>query len=376
MGNLEYILPWTDWFSFDADHPLIIAGPCSAESEEQVMATAKELAKINEVKVFRSGIWKPRTRPGNFEGIGNKGLKWLQRVKVETGLLTAVEVAYPAHIKACLDHEIDILWIGARTVANPFSVQELANTLKGTDIPILVKNPVNPDLSLWIGALERMYKAGIKKLAAVHRGFFPFENTPFRNIPKWELVIELKRQYPYLNIFTDPSHIAGKRNLIQSLSQKALDLNIDGLMIESHIEPDQAKSDAEQQITPEKLAEIIQHLTLRKPNGLSVQVQNVLDQYREQIDSIDSQLIELLSQRMDIVSNIGKYKCENDITILQLRRWESIIQTRSRLGQSLGLDKEFILKLLELIHKESIQKQSQIMERNEKCKERKSRGKS
>lgn len=369
MAGLEEIIPWNDWFPFDSDKPLIIAGPCSAESEEQVMQTARELAKIDQVKVFRSGIWKPRTRPGNFEGVGEEGLKWLQKVKKETGLLTAVEVAYPDHIRACLNYGIDILWIGARTTANPFSVQELANALKGTDIPVLVKNPVNPDLSLWIGAIERMYKAGIRKLAAVHRGFFPFENTSLRNIPKWELVIELKRTFPNLNIFTDPSHIAGNREWIQGISQKALDLNMNGLMIESHISPDTAKSDAQQQITPVRLAEMLDDLTFRQANGLSVQVQSVLEQYREQIDSIDNQMLELLAQRMGIVSKIGKYKCENNITILQLRRWESIIQTRSRLGASLGLDEDFVIKLLQLVHKESIQKQSQIMESLHKCKE-------
>ena len=371
MAGLENITPWNEWFSFNQDSPLLIAGPCSAESEEQVLSTARELAKIDQVKVFRSGIWKPRTRPGNFEGVGETGLKWLRKVKEETGLLTAVEVAYPEHIKACVDNGIDIVWIGARTTANPFSVQELANTLQGVDIPVLVKNPVNPDLSLWIGAIERLYKAGIRKLAAVHRGFFPFESTSYRNIPKWELVIELKRTYPNLNIFSDPSHIGGTRDLIEGLSQKALDLNMNGLMIESHISPDTAKSDAKQQITPAQLSEILENLSIRKANGLSEQVQNVLDQYREQIDSIDNQMLELLAQRMDIVANIGKYKCENDITILQLRRWESIIETRSRLGSTLGLEEEFVLKLLQLVHKESIQKQSTVMEGLEKCNKKK-----
>ena len=368
MSHLEHIIPWTDWFPFSDNQALVIAGPCSAESEEQVLATAHELAKIEQVKVYRSGIWKPRTRPGHFEGIGEKGLPWLKKVKAETGLLTAVEVAYPEHIEKCLSAGIDILWIGARTTANPFSVQELADTLKGVDIPVLVKNPVNPDLSLWIGALERMNKAGIKKLAAVHRGFFPFETTAFRNIPKWEYVIELKRQFPHLNIFTDPSHIAGNRDLIQSLSQKAIDLNMDGLMIESHISPDKAKSDAKQQITPGRLAEIVGSLSYRNSNCISQQVQDVLDQYRDQIDSIDQQMLELLAQRMEIVGNIGKYKCENDITILQLRRWESIINSRKQLGKSLGMDEGFIHRLLELIHKESIQRQSQVMENLGKCK--------
>jgi chorismate mutase len=369
MTGLEDIVSWRNWFPFDSDSPLIIAGPCSAESEEQVMQTARELAKIDQVKVFRSGVWKPRTRPGHFEGMGEEALKWLHKVKSETGLLTTVEVANPDHIKACLDNGIDILWIGARTTANPFSVQELADTLKGIDIPVLVKNPVNPDLSLWIGAIERMYKSGIRRLAAVHRGFFPFENTSLRNIPKWELVIELKRTFPNLPIFTDPSHIAGNREFIQGISQKAMDLNMDGLMVESHISPDKAKSDAKQQITPAELSEMLDYLTFRKANGLSIQVQNVLEQYREQIDSIDNQMLELLAQRMDVVSKIGEYKCENNITILQLRRWEAIIQTRSHLGTSLGLDEEFVIKLLQLVHKESIHKQSQIMEKLHKCQE-------
>ncbi len=374
MTDLKDIEHWSNWFRFGIDKPLIIAGPCSAENEDQVLDTARGLAKINQVKVFRSGVWKPRSRPGNFEGIGTKALKWLQKVQSETGLKTAVEVAFPDHIKACLDHNVDILWIGARTTANPFSVQELAKALEGIDIPVLVKNPVNPDLSLWIGAIERIYKSGIKKLAAVHRGFFPFEATSLRNIPKWELVIELKRTIPNLNIFVDPSHIAGNREFITDISQKALDLNMDGLMIESHNSPDRAKSDANQQITPEQLSKLLQKLSFRKANNLSEKDLDFLEQYREQIDSIDNQLLELLSQRMDVVSQIGKYKCENNITILQLRRWENILKTRIELGKNLGMDDKFILKLLQLIHKESIIKQSQVMNNLEKCRKTKPKG--
>lgn len=368
MATLEDIIPWNDWFSFESYKPLIIAGPCSAENEKQVLDTAIELEKTNQVKIFRAGIWKPRTRPGNFEGVGETGLKWLQKVQAETRLKTAVEVAFPNHVKACLDHNVDILWIGARTTANPLMVQELANSLEGVDIPVLIKNPVNPDLSLWIGAIERFYKTGNRKLAAVHRGFFPFESTSLRNIPKWELVIELKRRFPKLNIFNDPSHISGNREFIQGISQKALDLNMNGLMIESHISPQSAKSDAQQQITPAQLAVLLQKLSFRKANNLSDQDRNILEQYREQIDSIDSQLLELLSQRMSVVSEIGKYKCENDITILQLRRWENIIKTRTELGKSMGMDDVFVLKLLQLIHKESIQKQNLIMESMQKSK--------
>ena len=361
MSAFKDIIPLNEWFNDFADLPLIIAGPCSAETESQVMKTARAIAKLNKVKVFRAGIWKPRTRPGSFEGIGKEGLKWLEKVKAETKLLTTVEVANPKHVELCLKHNVDILWIGARTTANPFSVQELANSLKGVDVPVMIKNPVNPDISSWIGAIERLYKTGLRKLAAIHRGFYPFEETYLRNIPKWELIIELLRKYPTIPVLSDPSHISGSPEFIQGISQKALDLNLMGLMIETHINPKLALSDSQQQVTPAELDAILNNLNYRKqllPNSV---VADILEQYREKIDSIDTQMLELLAQRMEVIDDIGKYKSEHNITILQLRRWEKIIQTRSKLGKQLGLNDDFILKILQLVHKESIQKQAQIM---------------
>ncbi len=371
MPGFKEILPLTEWFSDPIaigleDLPLIIAGPCSAESEKQVIDTAKGIAKIGKVKIFRAGIWKPRTRPGSFEGVGKEGLLWLEKVKAETGLLTTVEVAHPKHIELCLKHNVDILWVGARTTANPFSVQELADTLKGVDIPVMVKNSVNPDINSWVGAIERFYKAGVVKLAAVHRGFYPFEETYLRNIPKWELVIEFLRKYPTIPLISDPSHISGATEYIAEISQKALDLNLQGLMIETHINPKVAKSDAKQQVTPQELNNILSKLNYRDslfPNSI---IADALEQYREKIDSIDNQMLELLASRMVEVDKIGKYKADNNVTILQLRRWEKIISTRVKLGEKFGLDSSFVLKLLQLIHKESIRKQAQIMNDSKK----------
>ncbi len=361
MEKLLDITPITDWFEQLKDKPVIISGPCSAETEQQLLSTAREIRKINLVSILRAGIWKPRTRPGTFEGVGKIGLQWLQKVKEETGLLTTVEVATPEHIEQCLKHNIDILWIGARTTSNPFSVQELANTLKGTDISVLVKNPVNPDIDLWIGALERFNKAGIKKLAAIHRGFYPFERTSLRNIPKWEIPIELKSRFHNLPVICDPSHISGTTEYIENIAQKALDLNFDGLMIETHIDPANALSDAKQQLNPRDLKNLLNNLVFRKPTSDNIDFLNNLEQYREQIDSIDTQMLELMAQRMKIVEQIGKYKCENNVTILQLRRWEKIISTRTGFGKKLGLSVDFIKKLLQLVHKESIQKQTEVM---------------
>lgn len=339
--------------------PLIIAGPCSAETREQVLDTALQIKEKTNAQVFRSGIWKPRTRPGHFEGIGKKGLTWLQEVKAKTGLLTAIEVAKPEHVTEALKHHIDILWLGARTVANPFSVQEIADSLKGTNIPVFIKNPINPDLSLWLGAIERIYDAGITKIAAIHRGFYPYEQTKFRNIPKWEIPIELKRRFHNLPIICDPSHISGNRSYISEISQKALDLNFNGLIIETHSNPNAALSDADQQITPEALGQLLKHLIIR--TSLIKNTDQALQQYREQIDSIDFQMLELLSHRMEVIKEIGAYKLDHNITILQLRRWENIIKTRSQLGEKLGLSHEFIQAVLQLMHKESILIQNQIM---------------
>jgi len=360
MTKLKSISKLSAWFG-NLNEPLIIAGPCSAESEEQVMQTAKQIAALGSVNIFRSGIWKPRTRPGNFEGVGEEGLQWLQQVKKETGLLTAVEVANHEHVELVAKYDIDILWIGARTTSNPFSVQELADSLKGFDKPVLVKNPINPDVNLWVGALERLHKAGIEKLAAIHRGFFPFEATPLRNIPKWEVPIELKSICHDLPIICDPSHIAGNTEYIPGIAQKAMDLNMDGLMIETHYNPTTALSDMNQQVTPNQLGNLLEKLVYRTTSTKDKDFANVLEILRSQIDSIDQQMLELLSQRMGIVEEIGNYKSKNEVTILQLRRWEKIMSTRIKLGKKLGLTEDFVKKLLQLVHKESIQRQTEVM---------------
>ncbi len=360
MNDLK---PLVSWFSQLTSEPVVIAGPCSAESEQQVMKTARQVAQMGKAQVYRAGIWKPRTRPGSFEGVGTDGLKWLQQVKNETGLLVTTEVAHPKHIELALKYDIDILWIGARTTSNPFSVQELADSFKGLDIPLMIKNPINPDLELWVGAIERFYNAGLRKIAAIHRGFYPFEKTKLRNIPKWEIPIELKSRFHQLPIINDPSHIAGKIGFIREVAQKALDLNMNGLMIESHCNPEEALSDAEQQLKPEELKQLLADLVIRHISVDDLEFMNLLENLRDQIDSIDQQILELLSQRMNVVEKIGRYKARNKVTILQLKRWEDIITTRLRAGKSLGLTEEFIKKLLQLVHKESIQKQTEVMNR-------------
>ena len=353
------IIPLMDWFEEDF-LPMIVAGPCSAETEEQVLTTAKEIAKIKGIKVFRAGLWKPRTRPDRFEGIGEKGFAWLKKVKEETGLLTTTEVATPHHVEACLKNNIDILWIGSRTVVNPFSVKEITESLKGVDIPVMVKNPINPDLNLWLGALERMNFVGIKKLIAIHRGFYALRKSVFRNPPMWEIPIELKRIAPNLPIITDPSHICGNRKMLFHISQKAFDLEMNGLMIESHINPAVAKSDADQQIVPKELDKLLSKIEFRKSSG-SVEFQNKLSNLRREIDNLDNDLIEILANRMDTIKEIGYYKKENKITILQLKRWTHIIEDRINNGVNQGLSKEFLIKLLELVHIESIRIQNEIM---------------
>ena len=353
------IIPLNKWLD-TKEMPLVISGPCSAETEEQVMATAHCLAKIPQVKVFRSGIWKPRTRPSNFEGVGNLGLQWLQRVKAETGLLTTVEVAKPLHVEEALRFGVDILWIGARTVVNPFSVQELSEVLRGVDIPVMVKNPLNPDVQLWLGALERLNLVGIKKLIAIHRGFYYYENSAYRNAPMWEIPIELQRIAPNLPIICDPSHISGNRQLLQPVAQKALDLAMAGLMIESHIDPEHALTDAKHQITPAHLESLLNNLVIRSVSG-SAEFADRLTGLRREIDKIDAELIDILARRMKIVEEIGRYKRDNNITILQLIRWSEIISDRLNIGVSMGLSREFLLKMLQLVHKESIQKQTEVM---------------
>lgn len=358
MSNELKIDDLKTWIQTDGQ-PLIISGPCSAESEEQVLQTAHELSKIGAVKLFRAGVWKPRTRPNLFEGHGEKALEWLQKVKQETGLKTTVEVANPKHVELALKYGIDVLWLGARTVVNPFSVQEIADALKGVDIPVMVKNPLNPDLSLWVGALERINQAGITKLAAVHRGFYFFKKSIFRNAPMWEIPIELKRLYPALPIFTDPSHITGNRSLLAEISQKAFDLEMDGLMIETHCQPDKAITDAKQQITPAALQNLLDNLIIRERKG-DFAFESKLEEYRSEIDRLDAEMIDILARRLEVIDAIGRYKKQNNITILQIKRWSNIIQERLDNGKNLGVDPEFLLKILELVHIESIARQTRI----------------
>jgi len=344
---------------------LVIAGPCSAETEDQLVATAHLLAATGKVSALRAGIWKPRTRPGEFEGIGSIGLEWLKRAKEETGLPTAVEVATAKHVEEALKMGVDILWVGARSTVNPFTVQEIADALKGVDVPVMVKNPVNPDLSLWVGALERINNAGITKLAAIHRGFSSYEKSAFRNEPMWDIAIHLKTLAPNLPIINDPSHITGNRDLIGYISQKALDLDMQGLMIESHIDPTVAWTDAAQQVTPAALAEIIDHLALRKPEISSAEVKDALSELRSKIDKIDDLLIQKAAERMQISEKIGQYKKENNITILQVNRWDEIMKKRTAYAKALKLSPEFTEKLLELLHAESIRRQTEVMNKIE-----------
>ncbi len=331
------------------------------------MATAHLLKNTGRVTALRAGIWKPRTRPGEFEGIGSIGLEWLKRAKAETGLPTAVEVATAKHVEEALKAGVDILWVGARSTANPFTVQEIADALKGVDIPVMVKNPVNPDISLWIGALERINNAGITKLAAIHRGFSSYEKSAFRNEPMWDIAIHMKTLAPHLPLICDPSHISGNRDLIGYVSQKALDLDMQGLMIESHIDPSVAWTDAKQQVTPAALAELIDHLTLRKPETNNAQVNDKLSELRNNIDKIDDLIIQKMAERMKIAEQIGTYKKDNNITILQVNRWDEILHKRINYGKALKLSPDFTEKLLELIHAESIRKQTEVMNQGQEA---------
>ena len=349
---------WLD--NLHLNHPVVIAGPCSAETEEQVLKIAHSL-KNTDVSFFRAGIWKPRTRPGMFEGVGALGLQWLQRVKEETGLKTATEVANKDHVKLALEHDIDMLWIGARSTVSPFIIQEIADELEGTDKIILVKNPVNPDLPLWIGALERLQRAGIKNLGVIHRGFSTYEKTKYRNIPEWQLVIELQNKYPNLPIICDPSHITGKRDLIFDVSQTALDLNFDGLMIETHCNPDAAWSDAAQQVTPERLVEIMNDLRIRKTSTSEEDYVSQLGNLRSRIDIIDEQLLDLLKKRMDIADEIGTLKKANNVAILQNTRWHEILGKMILEGEQRNLSEEFVIQVFKAIHQESINRQARIV---------------
>ncbi len=340
----------------DAKRPLIIAGPCSAETEEQVMETARALAARG-IKIFRAGIWKPRTKPGGFEGNGVKALPWLKRVKTELGMYTAVEVATAAHVREALAYDVDMLWIGARTSANPFAVQEVADALEGMDIPVLIKNPVNPDLDLWIGAIERIHNAGIRRIGAIHRGFSSFDKKIYRNLPQWHIPIELHRQLPNLPIICDPSHIGGRRELIAPLCQQAMDLNFDGLIVESHCNPEKAWSDASQQVTPDVLDFILNTLVIRD----TTQTTENLSALRRQIDELDNSLLELLARRMRVSEEIGQYKKEHNMPILQSQRYDEILQNRISQAERMDMDGEFMKTVLVAIHEESVRHQQEIM---------------
>ena len=358
MENSKNLRKWLDDLALP--HPLVIAGPCSAETEDQVLTIANDL-KDTDVNYYRAGIWKPRTRPGNFEGVGAIGLRWLQRVKEETGLKTAIEVANKNHVDLALEHDIDLLWIGARSTVSPFIVQEIADALNGTDKIVLVKNPVNPDLSLWLGAVERLHSSNIDKLGVIHRGFSTYEKSKYRNIPEWQLAIELQTKFPDLPLINDPSHITGNRNMIFDISQTALDLNFDGLMIETHCDPDNAWSDAAQQVSPKTLVQIMKDLRIRKETSEEAEYNRQLDNLRAQIDILDNQLIDTLGKRMKVSDGIGQIKKMRNVAVLQTNRWNAILGNMILEGESRGLSEEFVLRMFKAIHQESINHQEKII---------------
>jgi chorismate mutase len=344
---------------FQLSHPLVIAGPCSAETESQVLQIARDLQN-SKVSIYRAGIWKPRTRPGGFEGVGEIGLQWLQKAKAETGLLMAVEVATVAHVQLALAHDIDVLWIGARTTVNPFAVQEIADALQNTDKIVLVKNPVNPDLSLWIGAVERLRQAGIKKLGVVHRGFSSYEKTNYRNNPEWQIAIDFQSKYPEIPLLIDPSHITGKRDMIFQVTQQALDFNYDGMMIETHCNPDAAWSDAAQQVTPKQLEHILDQLVVRNPDEADGEYQNQLVQLRLKIDHFDAKLLDILGQRMQVAEAIGALKKTKNVAVLQNKRWNDILERMVHEGLQRDLSEAFIVQFFKAIHQESIAHQEKV----------------
>jgi chorismate mutase len=358
MSTLD-TLPLARWSGVE-HRPIVIGGPCSAESEAQVLESAARL-KGARIDYFRAGIWKARTRPANFEGIGDAALPWLQRAGLQYGMRTATEVATPAHVEAALKHGIDLLWIGARTTVNPFSVQEIADALRGVQVPVLVKNPTSPDMGLWIGAIERIHRAGVRALGVIHRGFSVAASRRFRNAPLWEMAIELRRLHPTLPIITDPSHITGRRDLILEVAQRAMDLGLDGLMIEAHPNPDQAWSDAAQQVTPERLGEILALLKVRRETSANVEYLASLEVLRDRIDHLDHDIIDLLARRMRVSEEIGEYKRANNVSTLQVSRWSALLADRLAQAEDLGLPADYARAIYEIIHRESVRRQSEIM---------------
>ncbi|MDE7304991.1 MAG: bifunctional 3-deoxy-7-phosphoheptulonate synthase/chorismate mutase type II [Alistipes sp.] len=340
--------------------PLVIAGPCSAETEAQTLETARRLAAAG-IRIFRAGLWKPRTKPGGFEGVGAEGIGWLQRVKRETGMYVTTEVATRSHVEAAVEGGIDLLWIGARTTANPFAMQELADALRGCDVPVLVKNPVSPDLELWIGAVERLRNAGIRRIGVIHRGFASIDRSRYRNHPMWAVPIELHRRFPGLQLFCDPSHIGGRRELIAPLAQQAMDLGFDGLFVEAHCTPDEAWSDKTQQITPQVLARLVENLVIRE----TATTTDCLDELRTQIDKLDDRLLELLAERMRVACEIGRCKKEHGMPVLQTRRYEELLARRTAQAAELGMDEKFMRGILQAIHEESIRQQMQTIDENQ-----------
>lgn len=361
MNAQVRVIDALEWLG-DLDQPLIISGPCSAESEEQVLTTAQKLKDSGKVHAYRAGVWKPRTRPNSFEGIGEKAFPWLKRVKHEVGLPVTIEVANAKHVELALENDIDILWIGARTTVNPFSVQEIADALKGVDVPVMIKNPINPDLALWIGAFERLNQAGIEKLVAIHRGFSSV-NKEFRNAPNWEIPIELKTELPNVPLICDPSHIAGIRNKVALIAQKSMDLNFDGLMIESHINPDVALSDSQQQLSPDVLVELLNELKVRNQTSSCSEFQLNLEKLRSEIDVLDSEMIKILAHRFQLSEKIGDFKKDNNVSIFQLERWKQILQSRVDQATKQDISPAFVESMIKLIHDESIKIQTQIYQK-------------
>ncbi len=359
MDSIQSIQDWAP--QHDAKHPLVIAGPCSAESETQVLKTAQALSKLPQVRYFRAGIWKPRTRPNTFEGVGEAGLPWLSLARRETGLPIATEVANAAHVELALKYEVDLVWIGARTTVSPFAVQEIAEALQGTDIPILVKNPMNADLSLWLGAIERFTNVGLRKLGAIHRGFSSYQPSPYRNLPLWQLPMELKRRFPGIPLICDPSHIAGQREMIYAVSQKAMDLDMDGLMIETHPTPAEALSDAEQQVTPDMLTDILTRLAVRNASVENPEFQSELDELRIIIDRIDQDILEALAHRMQVVNKIGAAKIRSGVTALQVSRMDAILKKQTQKALEMKLNPDHIHEIYRSIHEESVRLQTEMM---------------